>query len=215
MRRTAWIACAVLACQLASAADRSAVAAEGAPLKAPAAKARAAEEVDTFSSFLEACPLEKRREFLGSIKFLGDKVVGFDYGPVRDCLGRMTRDDVSNRFSLAGHSGMPNDKVAHDDYFGELFSACSASVRNDFYDRMAFRDGRLIGLFVDGVKKCGEKRDLHRFLSLFGAEGMEEREWKDGCACTQPGLCAPKSNSSCHPGNCRCPARSTSRGGHQ
>ena len=179
MRRTAWLTCAILACKLASAADRQSLPAEGTPPKAPATKARAADKIDTFSSILESCQLEKRRDFLGSIKFLGDKVVGFDYGPVRDCLGRMSRDDVSNRFALVGHSGAPSDKESNDDFFGVLFSSCSASVRDDFYDRMTFRHGRLIGLFVDGVKKCGGKRDLRRFLSIFGAAGMEESEFKN------------------------------------
>ncbi len=81
-----------------------------------------------------------------------------------------------------------------------LFSGCSASVRDKFYDKLQFRDGRLVGMFVKGIKKCGE-RDLPRFLSLFGPAGMGGVEWKQDSYCKQAGTCARKSGYVCGPDN--------------
>jgi hypothetical protein len=202
-RRMTWIACAMLACRLASAAGQSA-AVEGAPQKTSPIKTIKLEKVDVFPIILESCPAQKRRDFLGSIKFLGDGVVGFDYGAIADCLGRMTRDDVSNRLAKVGHDGKTDAKDGPNAEFGELFTACSASVRAAFYDGLTLRDGHVLGLYTGGINKCAGKTDLKRFLSLFGVEGISESEFKNGCACQQLGVCVPKSNYSCHSENCRC-----------
>jgi hypothetical protein len=201
--RMTWIVCAMLACRLASAAGQAA-AVEGAPQKTSAIKTVKPEKGDVFSIILESCPGEKRRDFLNSVKFLGNRVVGFDYGAIADCLVRMTRDDVSNRLARVGHDGMSDDKDGPDVEFGELFSACSESARDAFYDGLTFRDGRVLGLYTGGINKCAGKTDLKRFLSIFGADGMRESEFKNGCSCQQPGICAPKSKYSCHLENCRC-----------
>lgn len=186
-----------LACMAAPAAG------EGIRRGAGEAGAISSGKPDVFSAVLEACPLENRRAFLGSIKFSGIKVVSFGTGAIKDCLHGYSIADISDRFARVGKNDAPKETEVPALEFGELFSACSSSVRGAFYDRLVFSDGRIVAMFVGAVKRCAGKRDMRRFLSLFGSAGMDAGEWNDDCYCGPSGDCVSKPGFSCHRDNCR------------
>ena len=177
MRRIALLLAAMLSCTPAIAADKP----------------------DLLARVLEKCPLEDRRAFLGSLQFIGDKIAGMHYRPIADCLGTLKLSDLGARLARAGNRASPSD--ARDLPLEGLFSGCSAAVRERFYDGLQFRDGRLVGLFVGGVKKCGA-RDLPRFLSLFGPDGMDAVDWKADCYCRRPGANVRRVGYVCSPDGC-------------
>lgn len=199
--RAALLMAAVMACWPAAASDESLMKpAASPPQNASEVKTPASENADLLSRVLQGCPTENRRVFLGNIRFIGDKIADMEYQSIADCLGTIALGALGTRLSRAGKgaAGLGGNRPLP---LENLFAGCPASARNGFYDSLQFIDGRLAGMFVGKVKKCGE-RDMPRFLSLFGAHGMEAAEWKKDCYCNQPGGCVPRAGHVCSPDNC-------------
>jgi hypothetical protein len=159
--------------------------------KAPASLAR----------LLERCAPAQRSEFLSSMKFLGDKVVSYNDGSIQECLGDTTRDAVAEVLAKLGNDSSDANKGKGAPEFGELFSACSASARKDFYDRLEFRGAKVVGVYVGGIEKCGGT-DLRRFLSLFADEGQAPVSLQHGCVCKRAGASVKKSGYWCDSAGC-------------
>lgn len=191
----------LIACRPASADDNPPVyQAAGAPQTAPGAKTPAGENLDLLSRVLQRCSLDDRRAFLGSIRFIGDKVADMEYRSIAECLGTIKLDDLGARFVRAGRGLSAKARDGRPLPLESIFSECSASDRKAFYDGLSFRDGHLVGMRVAAVKKC--EGDMPRFLSLFGSEGLDASRWKRDCYCKKPQSCAPKRGYVCNPDDC-------------
>lgn len=156
---------------------------------------------DLVASALAKCSKESRFAFFEKIVFVGNRVAGMNYGSILSCLEDGELDKLGERLS---HSEVPlkawrEDK--RDELLEKLFSDCSASDRKSFYDALSFRNGHLVGMWTVSVKKCGD-RDLPRFLSLFGSNGLDVSRWKQDCFCKKPHFCAPRRGYACNLDDC-------------
>lgn len=164
------------------------------------AAAPAEEKRSLLSQILERCPVENRLGFLGSVRFIGDKVADLEHRSIAGCLGSTTLRELAMELAQAGDAASPVERRNESLEVRALFSACPAGTRRNFYERLQFRDGRLVGMFIGKIWKCGE-RDILRFLSLFGVKELGAA-WKKDCYCKQPGVCFPKPGYVCNADGC-------------
>lgn len=183
--------------------------------------------VDIVASALQDCSLDQRRAFLSSLKFNGEKVASFNMQPIEQCAKTTKLGDLLRRFegpleinkdtrngdceargtcrtNMVGTCTKNCNNDSKDAGAIEpLFPACSADVRKEFFDRMEFRDGKIVTIYTGGIKKCSAPKDLQRFNALFGDDkGIHIMKWLDGNKCNKPGHCTPALNLSCNLETC-------------